>query len=300
MEQQVYARKAGIFRNPAVRQELRKLNPERDYQRMVQLLVGYEFPFDITRALELALFHTFASPSVSSLLARTGEFDRHGQKRYDDTSLLISRFMQDGLDSETGQRAIAHMNHIHGFYRIPNEDYLFVLSTFVFYPINWLNRYGWRKLIPAEERAFFLFFREVGTMMNLRDIPATVEELSAFTDAYEAKHFCYAPSNQRVADATVRIVQGWLPGILRPLTKPVFAALIDEKLRRAFGYQRPPGWFVGLLEGAFWLRKLPLRYITFEPYPTLIENSSYRSYKAGLPDIEALGPDHLIRKKVRD
>jgi hypothetical protein len=295
MNQPVYAKRLGLFRNPAVRAELQRLDPEVDYQRMVQLLVGYEFPFDITRALELALFHTFASPSVSALLARTGQFERHGQKRYDDTSLLISRFMQDGLESATGQRAIAHMNHIHGHYRIPNEDFVFVLSTFVFYPIEWVNRYGWRKLIPSEERAWFLFFREVGLRMQMQEVPATVEELRTFTDAYEARHFQYREINRRIADATVRIVEGWFPGVLRPAVKPVFAALIHDSLLKAFGYQRPGAWFVNLLNASFWLRKWPLQWITFKPYPALIENSTYRSYRSGVPDIEALGPEPLLR-----
>ncbi|MGA0558108.1 oxygenase MpaB family protein [Larkinella sp. VNQ87] len=296
MEPRVYARLAGVFRNPAVRLELQQLDPTRDYQRMVQLLVGYEFPFDITRALELALFHTYASPRTSALLMRTGEFEKHGQKRYDDTSILIAWFMQYGLDTETGQRAITHMNRIHGFYQIENEDFLMVLATFVFYPINWINRYGWRKLTPNEEQAIFLFFREVGQRMHLTDIPPTLEALQAFTDAYEAEHFRYAESNRRIANATVQIVEGWVPKPLRFAVQPVFAALINDKLREAFGYQRPPGWFCAMLEGAFWLRKWPLRWITFKPYPTLVENTLFRTYRKGVPAVEELGPEKLSRK----
>ncbi|CAA9247843.1 MAG: DUF2236 [uncultured Cytophagales bacterium] len=292
----VYAKRLGLLRNPAVRRELAQLDPEGDYQRIVQLLTGYEFPFDITRALELALFHTYASPRISSLLARTGQFERHGQQRYDDTSLLISWFMQEGVDSDLGRRAIEHMNRLHGSYHIPNEDYLFVLSTFVFYPVAWVNRYGWRRLTPGEERAFFLFFREVGRRMHLQNLPGTVEELRAFTDAYEQERFRYTESNRRIADATVKIVQGWFPGFLRPAVQPVFAALISEPLRQAFGYRRPPRWFRALIEGALYLRKGPLRYITLEPYPRCIANSTYRSYREGPPAIEALGPETLRRK----
>ncbi|WP_019989104.1 oxygenase MpaB family protein [Rudanella lutea] len=290
-----YAKKWGLFRNPAVRQELEQLDPEHDYERMVQLLVGYEFPFDITRALELALFHTYASPSISGLLARTGEFKRRGQQRYDDTSLLISWFMQEGLDSELGRRAIDHMNRIHGAYPIANDDYLLVLSTFVFYPIDWLAKYGWRALTAREKRALFRFWMEAGRRMHIQNLPDTIEGLRAFTDAYEATHFRYTESNRRIADATVRIVENWFPAPLRPLVQPTFAALISEKLRQAFGYGKPPRLFVALLEGAFWLRKQPLRYITFKPYPTRIDNTHYRSYKAGLPEIEALGPASLQR-----
>ncbi|MBC8155209.1 MAG: DUF2236 domain-containing protein [Bacteroidetes bacterium] len=267
---------------------------------MVYLLTAYEFPYDMVRALELALFHTYASPRVSGLLAQTGEFERHGQQRYDDTSRLISEFMQSGYDSESGQRAITHMNHIHGHYRIDNADFVFVLATFVFYPIDWISRYGWRKLTEAEEQALFLFFREVGLRMNLHDIPDTLPAFRAFTEAYETRHFRYVASNRRIADATIAIVKGWLPGFLHPVVKPTFTALISDKLRLAFGFERPPGWFAGLLERALWLRKWPLRWITFEPYPSTVATTRFRSYPAGPPDIEAVGPKKLRSDAPRE
>src|SRR5207244_6594105 len=54
--------------------EIRRLDPQRDDQRIVYLSTCFEFPFDTTRALAFALFRSFASPSVSALLDRTGEF----------------------------------------------------------------------------------------------------------------------------------------------------------------------------------------------------------------------------------
>ncbi|MFD2571958.1 oxygenase MpaB family protein [Spirosoma soli] len=295
----VYSKRFGFFRHPAIGRELQALDPISDHQRMVHLLTAYEFPFDITRALELALFHTYASPRVSGLLAHTGEFERHGQKRYDDTSRLIAEFMESGYDSEKGQRAIAHMNLIHSHYQIDNADYLFVLSTFIFYPINWVNQYGWRKLTPAEELSIFYFFRAVGERMNLTDLPDSIAELRAFTDAYEDRYFRYTESNRRIADATVSIVKGWFPNFLRPLVQPAVAAMISPKLRDAFGYVTPPGWFTALIAGGLWIRKFPLRWLTFKPYPSLVQHTTFRHYPDGPPDIEAVGPEKLLRPKER-
>jgi hypothetical protein len=69
--------------------EILRLDPQRDHQRIVLLTTAYEFPYDIARALELALFRTFAVPSISSLLDRTGEFRQRPQKRYDDTAIIL-------------------------------------------------------------------------------------------------------------------------------------------------------------------------------------------------------------------
>ena len=65
-------------------------------------LAGVLFPWDITRALELALLKTFCVPSISALLAHTGEFEQRPRKRYDDTGLMVAELLRHGLDSAPG------------------------------------------------------------------------------------------------------------------------------------------------------------------------------------------------------
>lgn len=292
-----YAKKAFIFRNPEIQQEIASLNPITDHQRIVYLMTAYEFPFDMVRSLELALFHTYASSSISGLLQRTGEFVKRGQKRYDDTGILIAQFMQAGYDSELGKRAIDQMNKIHGNYRIANEDYLLVLSTFVFYPINWMEVNGWRKMSEGEKLALFIFFKEVAQRMNLTDIPENFKALKNFAEHYEQKHFRYAESNKVIADATIKIVANWFPSFLRFAVKPVFAALITEKLREAFGYKKPSTLFCEILNMSFQIRKYFLKYVSFKKYPTEISNTYYRTYPKHEFTIETLGPEYLTKKK---
>jgi hypothetical protein len=148
--------------------EIRRLDPERDDQRIVFLSTCHEFPFDTTRALEFALFRTFAVPAISALLDRTGEFQDRAQKRYDDTDLLVSELMEWGYDSERGRRALRRMNQLHGRFDIPNDDFLYVLSTFVYEPIRWNARFGWRPLCEQERLGYFHFWREVGRRMNIK------------------------------------------------------------------------------------------------------------------------------------
>jgi len=74
----------------AILETIRRLDPEKDRQRIVFLSSCYDFPFDTTRALEFALFRTFCVPSISALLDRTAEFQKRPQKRYDDTDIVVS------------------------------------------------------------------------------------------------------------------------------------------------------------------------------------------------------------------
>src|SRR5215213_7007698 len=165
--------------------EILDLDPVRDAQRIAYLDTVYEFPFDTTRSLEFALFRTFASPAVSSLLESTGEFAQRAQRRYDDTDLILSTIAESGYDSEAGARAIRRMNRLHGRFQIANEDFLYVLSTFVFEPIRWNERFGWRRLVEQERLAAFHFWREVGRRMAIKEIPDRYEDLLRYNADYE-------------------------------------------------------------------------------------------------------------------
>src|ERR671936_890661 len=151
-------------------EEILRLDPLADHKRIVHLHVCYEFPFDTTRSLEFALFRTFAVPSIAQLLDSTGEFAQRAQKRYDDTDLLISAMLEHGYDSEIGRRALRRMNQIHGRFEIANDDFLYVLSTFVYEPARWIDRYGWRPIVEQERLRLFHALRQIGPRANIGDI----------------------------------------------------------------------------------------------------------------------------------
>ncbi|MFM7325783.1 MAG: oxygenase MpaB family protein, partial [Nodosilinea sp.] len=192
-------------------QALEQLDPVRDSARICRYLAGYEFPWDLTRALELALFRTFCIPSIAALLDRTGEFHHRPQKRYDDTGLMVSLILKWGYDSPQGQAVIARLNHIHGHFPISNDDFLYVLSTFIYQPVDWLDRFGWRPLNPLERTALFHFWRCVGEQMGITAIPDSYDRFAQFHQAYEAAHLGYSAANQRVGQSTLALFLSWFP-----------------------------------------------------------------------------------------
>jgi hypothetical protein len=220
--------------------EIRKLDPVADHRRIVYLDACFEFPWDTTRSLELALFRTFASPSIAALLDSTGEFDRSAQKRYDDTDLILSTIVEAGYDSEEGKRAIRLMNRIHGRFEISNEDFLYVLSSFVFEPIRWNARFGWRPLIEAEKLATFEYWREVGRRMAIREIPETYEDFERFNEEYERREFRQTEASRRVGRSTRDMFLAWFPGLPHRFGAQAIYALMDEPLLEAFGFATPP------------------------------------------------------------
>jgi dephospho-CoA kinase len=203
-------------------------------------LAGVLFPWDVTRALELALLKTFCVPSISGLLARTGEFEQRPRKRYDDTGLMVAELLRHGPDSAAGGAVIARMNRIHGHYAISNHDFLYVLSTFVAEPIRWLARYGWRPLNPLEQQALFRIWIRVGARMGIAALPTSLEELLAFNSRFEADAFRPAASNRRVADATLAMLLDDWPAPLRPALAPLLRAIADEAVQARLGWPTPP------------------------------------------------------------
>jgi hypothetical protein len=269
--------------------EIRGLDPVADHRRIVYLDVCFEFPWDTTRALELALFRTFAAPSIAALLDSTGEFDRAAQKRYDDTDLILSTIVEAGYDSEEGKRAIRQMNRIHGRFEIANEDFLYVLSSFVFEPIRWNARFGWRPLIETEKLATFEFWRQVGRRMAISDVPEDYDEFERFNEEYERRTFRSTEAARRVGTATRDMFLGWIPGLPRRLGAPAIHALMDERLLEAFGFPRPPTAVRTAVEAALRARARAVALLPPRRRPRLRVQRRTRTYGRDW-QLEDLGP----------
>jgi hypothetical protein len=222
----------------SVLDQIRALDPWQDHQRIVFLSTCYESPFDTTRALEFALFRTFCVPTIAALLDQTGEFQLRAQKRYDDTDLIVSELLEWGYDSDRGKRALRRMNQLHGRFAIANDDFRYVLSTFIYEPIRWNARFGWRLMCEQERLGMFYFWREVGRRMNIADLPEDYADFQRFNVDYERTHYRYTDVSHRVGTATREMFLNWFPKLLRPLVRPAICALMDEP---------PPSVFPGRL-----------------------------------------------------
>lgn len=272
----------------AVLDEIRRLDPERDHVRIVFLSTCYDFSFDTTRALEFALYRTYCVPSISALLDQTGEFARRPQKRYDDTDILVSELMEWGYDSERGRAAIRKMNGMHHRFDIANGDYLYVLSTFVYEPIRWNDRFGWRPMIAAERQALYHFWREVGRRMGIREIPPDFDAFERFNRDYERENFRYTDANRRIGGATRDLFLSWFPRPFRPLIRPAIYAMMDDPLIDAFGFPRPSTFTRRLVAAPLRARAMALRLWPRRRRPKLRTQGPHRSYPRGYT-LDALG-----------
>ena len=272
-----------------ITQRLTTLNPEKDYEEIMYLLQCYEFPWDYERALEFALFRTYAVPSISALLYQTGEFVLRPRKRYYDTELILYEIIENGFDSERGRSALRRMNQMHGRFPIANDDFLYVLSTFVFEPIRWIECFGWRTLRDNEKQGIFRFYSELGHRMNIKDIPKNMDSFELYNIEYERAHFRYAEVNYYIGSATRDLLLSfYLPKFLWPLGKPFINAMMDAPLCEAFGFYKVPDQFQHFVKNILKLRGKLLRYFPERRTPRLGTQVKRPTYPEGY-QIEELG-----------
>ncbi|GLJ45938.1 hypothetical protein SUGI_0967230 [Cryptomeria japonica] len=231
------------------------LSPQQDALLLFKLTNFVEFAFLSDKALQFALFRTFAIPSISRLLQATNQFSPTSvTRRYDDTGILIQEFVLHHVDSRRGSRAIRRLNFIHGQYNISNDDFLYTLSLFILEPIRFSNKYGFKKWTEGEKQAQFIVWRDIGVRMGINNIPESLEEMDRFSRQYETSNMVYSKSNKVIGDATLDLLLSKVPALLRPLAKRAAFCLCDNKLLDAMGYPCQPLWFVWTVESIvkFW------------------------------------------------
>jgi hypothetical protein len=285
----VRARRTG--RRYARRDALSRLDPDTDYEEIYRQLGTLEFPWDFYQALSFALFRTYAVPTIGQLLDRTGEFAARAQKRYDDTVLILDAILEYGFDHPTGRAAIRRMNQMHGSYPIGNDDLRYVLAAFVVVPVRWLRDYGWRALTDVELRACVAYYRRLGQLMGIRDIPADLAGFERLLDDYEAAHFERNDSSRTIADATLDLMATFPGRRMLPTAwvRRGAQAVMDPRLIDALGYPRPDRRLVAGVHRALRARGALVRWLPPRLRPSYASRRrEIRSYRPGY-DVTTLG-----------
>jgi hypothetical protein len=280
-----------------VRRRIEALDPHRDFREIYRLSATVEFPWDHTQALSLALFRTYAVPSIGGLLARTGAFTEHTQKRHDDTVLILDAVLEHGPDSPEGRTAIRRMNGMHRYWGASQEDLRYVLCTFVVTPIRWLDDFGWRRLTEPERIAAAEYYRDLGRRMGIRDIPATWQQFARAMAAYERARFGFHPGARAVAEATLQLLATFPPFHLLPpaVVRRTSLALLDPPLVDALRLPRPTAAERAMARAGMRARARVVRWLPPRREPLHARQlARVRSYPDGY-DVAELGtfPDRV-------
>ena len=198
-----------------------------------------------------------------------------------------------GYESGRGKEALERMNWAHGHFKIANDDFLYVLSTFIYEPVRWIDAVGWRPTCANERLGYYCFWREVGKRMGITDIPPSYDAFEAWSRAYEREHFRFAETNQRVGTATRDLFASWFPRIFTPVVRYSIYAMLDDAMISSFGFPKPLPLTRPLLQGALKLRGRVVRWLPPRRVGHFFTDDRNRTHPEGY-EISRLGPPRLI------
>ncbi|KAA1470834.1 hypothetical protein DENSPDRAFT_836729 [Dentipellis sp. KUC8613] len=225
-------------------------------QEIMKLSAEWDMPTIVWYSIALALFKTYGIPTISGLLVKTGELGtaESVSKRYADTGIMIAIWSNCPMfkyptseDEKNGKPvdaaevdpraflSMARVNWLHQKYKISNDDYLYTLALFILEPIYWAERWSWRKLSKLECQARLVLWREVGDLMNIKDIPDTIEELIVWSKAYEERNMVPAQTNHELATHTLDEVTYQISTVpwIKSLVERIFICVLEERVRVA-------------------------------------------------------------------
>ncbi|KAI5121487.1 hypothetical protein M0805_003942 [Coniferiporia weirii] len=232
-----------------------KLTPE-EAQEIMFVTTKYDMPGLMSFSLIFALFKTYSIPSISEILLKSQQLSapENVARRYVDTGILISTWMScpfidpskvDITKEEVDPRgaiAIARVNWLHSRWpMIKKDDYLYTLALFILEPARWAKAFGWREMLPIEQEAYFVYWKEIGGRMDIKDIPETLEALCEWAESYEELNMMPAESNYEVGMHTLNTLVRTITERfgLRDFFRNVLISLLDDRARDAFMLSKP-------------------------------------------------------------
>ena len=142
-------------------------------QEIYRSLFNMEFPLLFTKGIQLALFRTYAIPTISSLLDRTTllSSSRTVPQRYSETWALFNEFALREWGSKAWLQGIARTRAIHGSYRksgkIREEDMLYTLAVVATQPVDLIQTWEWRKLTEVELHAVGTLYQGIAEALDI-------------------------------------------------------------------------------------------------------------------------------------
>lgn len=272
--------------------KIEQMNPVSQHSEIVKIMVSYEFPWDFQRGyVDMVFIRFFAGPRMAGLVQKRGYAQNHPQKRYDDTSIMLFEMIKHGYDSEQGRACIERMNYIHGHFPINNEDFAYITASLILEPIYWNQRFGWRLMSETEKQAWLNFWLEIGSRMNISNLPQSLEEMERFKVNYENKLVSSSQATRELGRLFIDLISSWFPLVPLPIVDLVFRCILDDKSLQAFDMQPPPKIIKNLVIATIRARAWILSFLPPRRTSGLFVDYPNRSYGADGYSIEKIGPD---------
>lgn len=275
------------------RERIAALDPERNYFEIFRFMATRDLGWEHRSGLNLAFYRIFAVPHMAKLLVHTGHIQAAPIKRTYDTGLLMYDLSYHGPEHPRGREVIRKINAMHRRWDIANEDHLYVLSAIAVLPLRFMDDFGWRSPTRQERQANFAFYRRVGELLGIRELPSTGAEFERLFDEYEAKQLAFSDEGRQLFRATQTVVADWFPGPLGVLADPFTKVILGDEVSRCLGQTPAPTWTRGLVRGALTVRRLAIRHTPIESRSLITPGDPVGPYESGYA-LDVLGAEEAV------
>jgi hypothetical protein len=226
------------------RNEIATLDPVTDNERIMHLSSEVRFgdPVLAGALLTVGFSRQMAVPSIAAVVHRRGRAPimTDTRKRTNDTLVFFGEFIRHGHSTAEGRAAIERLNELHAPYPIRNDQMLYTLASQTFDPIRIPALLGLDPLTQKEKDAGFHFWQGVGRRMGVTDLPATIEECSAWMQDYERENWAWSEGGEAVARALIDdFAARWLPTGLQRVARELTHALMEDEMLDTLHLKRP-------------------------------------------------------------
>lgn len=275
------------------RKRIAELDTEKDCREIAHLSfeVRYATPIFTHALFSVAFARQAAIPSIARVLYRGGKggIITNAYKRNNDTLLFFGEFFKHG-DSGPGKEAVELLNFIHSHFSITNEENLYTIATLMCEPIRMSYFLTGKNLFsPKEQRAVYLFWRRMGELMGIQNMPGDEHKMYAWYINFEKENFAYTEEGAKVLQALAdEFAARWYPSFLKNLGIKVYHSLFDDLLRNALNIPEPPFFPRQSVRAVLWFQLVVLAQLLPDP----AERSIIDYYKGDYPDyhISKVGP----------
>lgn len=257
--------------------ERNELTP-RQGQQITLSLMAYDCPQITNLGAEVALIKAFIPQRMAELLLQTGQMKNLSTsgKRALDTEILMWTWLafplpidpnsaDFNLEANVDPRAtiaVARVNVLHRRYKIGNEYYLYTLALLMHEPLEWTARYDWRQPTEMERDAVFIYWKEIGRMMDIHDLWETRLDMVHWLENFERELAPSKEANELVNAGFDYFLQRvprrfGIPELMRNL----FLCLVGENARRIAMLPDPPRTIECLVQCFLMIRKFYVRHL---------------------------------------
>jgi len=224
-----------VRRRFQLRDRIRALDPETDYELIYRLMVFHEFPWDLRTAGKVMIWYLFANPSTAAVVGSTDALVTRAPR----TAMTFGDLIEHGLDSPVGRATIRAINRGHRGWSISVEDHKYALAALAVTQVRWLDRHAWRKPTTVERAAVARFYAALGARIGARGLPRGYDALAAYFAGCERDRLGHSAAGRLCSDRTLELARVSVPGPLRRVVGPAIATLLDPRVRAATGVPEP-------------------------------------------------------------